>query len=101
MFSDPVATRPLFLFLVKGSVNHSAVSDSLRPRGLERWAPLFMEFSREEYWNGQPFSSPGDLPDPGVQFESPALQALQALQADSFRLSHQRSPSQWYRSWLI
>ena len=36
-------------------------------------APLFMGFSRQEYWNGLPFPSPGDLPDPGIEFESPAL----------------------------
>ena len=34
-----------------------------------------MEFSRPEYWNGQPFPSPGDLPDPGSEPRSPALQA--------------------------
>ena len=30
-------------------------------------APLSMEFSRQEYWRGLPFSSPGDLPDPGIE----------------------------------
>ena len=30
-------------------------------------APLSMEFSRQEYWNGLPFPSPGDLPDPGIK----------------------------------
>ena len=34
-----------------------------------------MEFSRQEYWSGFPFPSPGDLPDPGIEPESPALQA--------------------------
>ena len=34
-----------------------------------------MEFSRQEYWSGLPFPSPGDLPDPGVEPGSPALQA--------------------------
>ena len=29
--------------------------------------PLFMEFSRQEYWSRQPFSSPGDLPDPRIK----------------------------------
>ena len=29
--------------------------------------PLFMEFSRQEYWSGLPFPSPGDLPDPGTE----------------------------------
>ena len=38
-------------------------------------APLSMGFSRQEYWNGLPFSSPGDLPDPGIEPRSPALQA--------------------------
>ena len=38
-------------------------------------APLFMEFSRLEYWSGLPFPSPEDLPDPGIQCRSPALQA--------------------------
>ena len=32
-----------------------------------------MEFSRQEYWTGLPFPSPGDLPDPAVEPESPAL----------------------------
>ena len=38
-------------------------------------APPSMEFSRQEYWSGLPFSSPGDLPDPGIEPGSPALQA--------------------------
>ena len=38
-------------------------------------APLSMEFSRQEYWSGLPFPSPGDLPDPGIKSGPPALQA--------------------------
>ena len=38
-------------------------------------APPSMEFSRQEYWSGVPFPSPGDLPDPGIEPGSPALQA--------------------------
>ena len=38
-------------------------------------APLSVEFSRQEYWNGWPFPSPGNLPDPGIESRSPALQA--------------------------
>ena len=34
-----------------------------------------MDFPRQEYWSGLPFSSPGDLPDPGIEPRSPALQA--------------------------
>ena len=38
-------------------------------------APLSMEFSRQEYWSGLPFPSPGNLPYPGIEPGSPALQA--------------------------
>ena len=38
-------------------------------------APVSMEFSRQEYWSGLPFPSPGDLPDPGIKPMSLALQA--------------------------
>ena len=38
-------------------------------------APLYMGFSKQEYWSGLPFPSPGDLPDPGIEPRSPALQA--------------------------
>ena len=34
-----------------------------------------MEFSRPQYWSGQPFPSPGDLSNPGIEPRSPALQA--------------------------
>ena len=37
-------------------------------------APLSMGFSRQEYWSGLPCPSPGDLPDPGTEPRSPALQ---------------------------
>ena len=38
-------------------------------------APLSMGFSRQEYWSGLPFPPPWDLPDPGIEPRSPALQA--------------------------
>ena len=38
-------------------------------------APLSIEFPRQEYWSGQPFPSPGDLPDLGIELPSPAFQA--------------------------
>ena len=38
-------------------------------------SPLSMGFSRQEYWSGLSFPSPGDIPDPGIKPESPALQA--------------------------
>ena len=43
------------------------------PRTVACQAPLCMEFSRQEYWNGLSFLSPGDLPNPGIEPESPAL----------------------------
>ena len=54
----------------------SVVSDSLQPsRTLDHQALLSMEVSRQEYWSGLPFPSPGDLPEPGIQPRSPALHA--------------------------
>ena len=45
-----------------------------------------MEFSRPEYWSGQPFPSAGDLPNPGIKPRSPILQA------DLYHLSYKGSP---------
>ena len=42
-------------------------------------ASLSMEFSRQEYWSGLPFPSPGDLPDPGMGPGSPTMQAVSLL----------------------
>ena len=58
------------------SVSRSAVTNSLRLHGL--WplqAPLSMGFPRKEYWSGLSFPSPENLPDPGIELRSPALQA--------------------------
>ena len=38
-------------------------------------APLSIGLSRQEYWSGLPFPSPGDLPNPGIEPRSPTLQA--------------------------
>ena len=43
------------------------------PWTVARQAPLSMGFSRQEYWSGLPFPSPGDLRDPGIEPEPPAL----------------------------
>ena len=51
------------------------MSDSyVTPWTIARQAPQSVKFSRQEYWNGLPFPSPGDLPDPGVEPRSPTLQ---------------------------
>ena len=39
-------------------------------------APLSMEFSRQEYWNGLPFPTSGDLSDPGIKSASPELAGI-------------------------
>ena len=36
-------------------------------------APQSVGFSRQEYWSGLPFPSPGDLPNPGIESRSPTL----------------------------
>ena len=46
----------------------------MTPWTVAHQAPLSMELSRQEYWSGQPFPSPGDLPDPEIEARSPALQ---------------------------
>ena len=46
----------------------------MTPWTVTHHAPLSMGFSRQEYWSGLPFPSPGDLPNPGVEPRSPALQ---------------------------
>ena len=49
--------------------------NSLRPqRNSLHWVPLSIDFSRQEYWSGLAFPSPGDLPNPGVKPRSPELQ---------------------------
>ena len=49
--------------------------DSATPWTVAYQVPPSMEFSRQEYWSGLPFPSPGDLPNPGIEPRSPALQA--------------------------
>ena len=46
------------------------------PWTVARQAPLSVGFSRQEYWSGFPFPSPGDLPDPGIKPTSPVSPAL-------------------------
>ena len=54
----------------------SAVSYSVILWTVAGQAPLSMEFSRQEYWSGLPFPTPGDLLDPGVKPSSLASPAL-------------------------
>ena len=59
------------------------------PWTVARQAPLCIGFSRQEYWSGQPFPSPEDLPNPGIKPRSPALQA------DFLSAKPQGKPNSW------
>ena len=47
----------------------------MTPRTVACQSPLSMGFSRQEYWSGLPFPFPGNVPNPGIESGSPALQA--------------------------
>ena len=53
----------------------SRIRLSVTPWTVADQTPLSMGFSRQEYWSGLPFPSSGDLPHPGIEARSPALQA--------------------------
>ena len=57
----------------------SVAFNSATPWIVAHQALLSMEFSRQEYWNGPPLATPGDLPDPGIEPASLASPALQAI----------------------
>ena len=67
----------------KWNWSRSVVSDFATPWTIANQAPPSMGFSRQECWSGLPFPSPGDLPDPGIEPGSPALQA-DALPSEPF-----------------
>ena len=59
----------------KVSKSLSRVGLFVTPWTVAHKVPLSMGFSRQDYWSGLPFPSPGDLPDPGIEPMTPALQA--------------------------
>ena len=61
---------------------------------------LSMELSRQEYWNGLPFPSPGDLPDPGIKLGSPELQA-DFLPSEPTRQAQSRLCTQYTQIWEL
>ena len=68
---EPILKAWLIFLLL----SHSIMSDSLRSHGLQPIRHLCSwGFSRQEDWSGLPFPPPGDLPKPGVEPRSPALQ---------------------------
>ena len=60
-------------------LSYMAGGDFVAPWTIAYQASLSMGFSRQEYWSGLPFPSPGDLPDLGMEPGSPALQAESLL----------------------
>ena len=46
---------------------HSCVQLFATPKTVGGHSPLSLEFSRQEYWSGLPFPTPGDFPDPGIK----------------------------------
>ena len=56
-------------------LSHSVVPNSAIPWTVACQVPLSMKFSKQEYWSGLPFPSPGDLPDPETEPGSLTLQA--------------------------
>ena len=75
---------------VKTCLELSRVRLFATPWAVAYKAPLSMEFLRQEYWSGLPFPSPGDLPNPGIEPGSPALQA------DSLSSEPPRKPAKSY-----
>ena len=56
-------------------LSHLVTNNSATPRTADCQIPLPMGLLRQEFWSGLSFPSPGDLPDPGINLGSPALQA--------------------------
>ena len=76
--NDPLSC-PINAWYVYSALSGSVMSDPfVTPRTVALQAPLSMEFSRQEYWSGFPFPSPGDLPDPGIELTSLVSPALEA-----------------------
>ena len=61
-------------FNFNGGVVSKASLTLVTPWTVANQAPLSVGFSRQKYWSGLPFPFPGDLPNPGIEPGSPALQ---------------------------
>ena len=64
----------------------------MTPWTVAQQAPLSMEFSRQEHWSRLPFPSPGNLPNPGMEPGSPALQAESLLSEPPGKLTVTGAP---------
>ena len=75
IFSIITELFSITLSYIVQSLAQSCPTDSATPWTVAHQAPPSTGFSRQEYWTGLPFPSPGDLPDPGIEPRSPTLQA--------------------------
>ena len=80
VISEPLSSKIIInkyhiLSLLLLLFSYEVMSDSETPWTVVCQAPLSMGFPRQEYWSGLPFPSPVDLPEPGIEPGSPALQA--------------------------
>ena len=86
-FQDVCEVRTIFIIILRYlflwvNIVEKEKKDSAKscltlmiPQTVASQAPLSMGFSRQEYWSGLPFSSSGDLPNPGIEPRPPTLQA--------------------------
>ena len=65
------------IMCVHAQSHFSRVQLFATPWTIAHQAPLSMRFSKQEYWSGLPFLTPGDLPDPEIKPVSPVTPALQ------------------------
>ena len=76
MYACIIFKRMVYIYAYTGEVKSlSCVRLFATPWTVAYQAPPSMGFSRQEYWSGLPFPSPGDLPDPGIEPRSPTFQA--------------------------
>ena len=73
--SCPTCCNPMYCIVKVKVKSLSRVRPFATPWTIAHQAPPSMGFSRQEYWSGLPFPSPGNLPNPGIELRSPALQA--------------------------
>ena len=76
--------------LLKQLLSHKGVIDSFETSRTVACQALFMGFSRQEYWSGLPFPSPGDLPHPGIEPASPTLWVNSLLLRHQGKLGQER-----------
>ena len=75
-FKAVYCNRASFTYMQNVCVGCSVMSDSATPWTVAHQALLSMGFSRQEYWSGLPFLSPGDLPNPGIKPAFPVSSTL-------------------------